>query len=409
MPDKWILKGGTIYDGTGAPPRRGDVRIAGGRITHIDSRIPPNDEMIIDADGLIVAPGLIDLHVHVYDGMNLHSIAPADAGLRTGVTTMLDTGSAGAMNYPAFEKYIMAPAPESIYALLNISHHGVQGHPDIPPYLGDLYDTAYLDPAPALRCIERHPERLLGVKVRLTNSLAAGKVAHEHTALSNAVQVARQTGLLFFVHHAASGIPLDQVLSRFIAGDVLTHTYHSLGDGGFQGPDAAPTRAMLQARDRGALFDVGHGSGAFAWHIAEPACQKHGFWPDTISTDLHKFNLEGPVIDLPTTMSKFLHLGMPMEKVIQCVTANPAAAMHQSHRLGRLLPGRPADLTLLKLIPGAHALTDSTGAVRTASQRLIPICAFKNGRRFGDDSLPRYAGGGPGRGSGAMAGESSPP
>jgi dihydroorotase len=382
MPNAWILKGGLIYDGGGAPGYRGDVRIAGTKITHVAPYLPAGDEAIIDAEGLIVTPGLIDLHVHVYDGMNLHSISPAEAGLRTGVTTMLDTGSAGAMNYPAFEKYIMRPAEETVYALLNVSHHGVQGHPDIPPYLGDLFDTAYLDPAPALRCIQRHPERLLGIKARLTNSLADGKEANERAALANAVDLARRTGLLFFVHHVASSIPLEDVLSQFIAGDVLTHIYHAHGDGGFQGSDAAPTRAMLDARERGVIFDVGHGSGAFSWKIAEPACQKHGFWPDTISTDLHIFNLRGPVIDLPTTMSKFLHLGMKMEKIVQCVTAHPAAAMHQAHRLGRLLPNRPADITVLKRVAGPHVLSDSMGETRNASHRLIPVCVFKNGRRF---------------------------
>jgi dihydroorotase len=382
MPNSFILKGGLIYDGAGGPGFRGDVRAAGGKITDIAPHLPVNEEAVIDAAGLLVAPGLIDFHVHVYDGMNLHSISPAEAGLRTGVTTMLDTGSAGAMNYPTFEKYIMCRAPETIYALLNISHHGVQGHPDIPPYIGDLFDIPYLDPAPALRCIERHPERLLGIKARLTNSLAGGKEANERAALANAVAVARRTGLLFYVHHIASSIPLADVLGQFIAGDVLTHVYHCLGDGGFQGKDLAPTAAMLDARQRGVLFDVGHGSGAFAWKIAEPACQKHGFWPDTISTDIHKFNINGSVIDLPTTMSKFLHLGMKLENVIQCVTANPADAMGQGHRIGRLLPDRSADLTLLKLIPGRHELADSVGDKRSASQRLVAVCAFKNGRRF---------------------------
>jgi dihydroorotase len=330
---------------------------------------------------LIVAPGLIDLHVHVYDGMGLHSISPAEAGLRTGVTTLLDTGSAGAMNYATFDKYIMRHCEETVYALLNISHFGVQGHPEFPPYLGDLFDIAYLDMAPALRCIKQHPDRLLGIKARLTQSLAGGKEANERAALANAVSLSRQTGLMFYVHHVASSIPLDEVLCQFIAGDVLTHIYHPRGDGGFQGKNAAPTRAMLEARDRGILFDVGHGSGCFAWKIAEPACQRHGFWPDTISSDIHKFNLAGPVFDLPTTMSKFLHLGMSVEKIIQCVTANAAAAIHKQDRLGRLLPGRPADITLLKLVPGSHVLTDSTGEQRTASRRLVPVCVFKNGRR----------------------------
>ncbi|MCC6240947.1 MAG: amidohydrolase family protein [Phycisphaerales bacterium] len=388
MPNAWILKGGLIYDGSGDRGYCGDVRLAGTKITHIAPHLPIRDETIIDADGLIVAPGLIDLHVHVYDGMNLHSISPAEAGLRTGVTSMLDTGSAGAMNYATFEKYIMRHCEETVYALLNISHFGVQGHPDLPPYLGDLFDAAYLDPAPAIRCIKQHSERLLGIKVRLTNSLAGGNKANERVALTNAVALSRQTGLMFCVHHVASSVPLDDVLSQFIAGDILTHIYHPLDGGGFQGETAAPTRAMLEARERGVVFDVGHGNGCFAWKIAEPACQQHGFWPDTISSDIHKFNVDGPVVDLPTTMSKFLYLGMSMEKIIQCVTANAAAAIHQQDYLGRILPGRAADITLLKLVPGAHRLTDSTGEQRIATQRIVPMCTFKNGRRTDCRSEP---------------------
>jgi dihydroorotase len=126
MPSEIILKGGDIYDGAGHKPLRGDLRIRGGLIAEIGPALAPNGATTIDVGGLIVAPGLIDFHVHVYDGMNLHSVTPADAGLRTGVTTMLDMGSAGAMNYPTFEKYVMPRAAENIFALLNISQFGVQ-------------------------------------------------------------------------------------------------------------------------------------------------------------------------------------------------------------------------------------------------------------------------------------------
>jgi dihydroorotase len=380
----WILKGGQIYDGSGSPPFCGDVRISGGKITHVGSSIPVADnESVIDVSGLIVAPGLIDLHVHVYDGMALHSVAPADAGLRTGVTTLLDTGSAGAMNYGSFEKYIVAPAVETIYTLLNISQFGVQGHPEILPFIGDLHDIEHLDVRPALRCIEAHPDRIIGVKARLTAALADNREQNERAALTHAIHVARKTGLLCYVHHVASSIPIEDVLKEFKAGDVLTHIYHGHGDGGFDlSRDGAPRRAMIEARDRGVIFDVGHGSGSFAWSVAEPACQQHGFWPDTISSDIHKFNIDTPVHDLPTTMSKFLHMGMALERVIQCTTSNAAAAMRQQHHLGRLAPDRQADITVLQLVEGKHTLVDSEGIKRIASHRLLPVCVFRNGRRF---------------------------
>lgn len=379
----WILKGGQIYDGSGSPPVCGDVRISGGTITHVGGTIPArDDDSIVDVTGLIVTPGLIDFHVHVYDGMALHSISPADAGLRTGVTTLLDTGSAGAMNYGTFEKYIIRRAAENIQALLNISQFGVQGHPEIPPFIGDLHDIEHLDVRPALRCIKAHPDRIIGVKARLTAALADGKEKHERTALANAVHVARKTDRMCYIHHIRSTIPVADVLQKLQGGDVLTHIYHGHGDGGFDPATGAPTPAMIEARDRGVVFDVGHGSGAFAWRIAEPACRKHGFWPDVISSDIHKFNVDGPVYNLPTTMSKFLYLGMPLERVIQCTTSNAAAAMRQQHTLGLLAPGRIADITVLQLIDGNHSLVDSEGEQRLAKQILAPVCIFRNGRRF---------------------------
>lgn len=379
MPDSWILKGGMIYDGSGAVGYKGDVRIASGRITHVAKQIPDLGENILDVSGLIVCPGLIDLHVHVYDGMGVHSITPEEAGLRTGVTTMLDTGSAGALNYPTFEKYLIKPAKETIYALLNISHFGAQGHPDIPPYVGDLHHEPYLDPAPAFRCIAKHSEHIVGVKARLTTSLTGGRPKSEMTALNNALHVSRELGLPCYIHHVMSSIPQDQLLASLTAGDVLTHFYHAMGDGGFTGKNHAPSAAMLDARERGVIFDVGHGSGCFAWEIAEAAVGEHGFLPDTISTDIHRFNIKTPVIDLPTTMSKFLHLGMSLEKVIQRVTANPATMLRRQNEHGSLMPGRRADITILKRVKGKHELEDSMGIRRVAKERLVPVCVFKNG------------------------------
>lgn len=382
MPSEFILRGGDIYDGGGDKPFRGDVRIRGGSIVEIQPALPLTGATVVDVGGLIVAPGLIDLHAHVYDGMNLHSVTPAEAGLRTGVTALLDMGSAGAMNYPTFEKYVMPRAAENIYALLNISQFGVQGHPDIPPYVGDLFEPLHLHPAPALRCLRSYPSRLVGVKVRLTTSLAGNRPENEAIAFANAIHVSREIGMPCFVHHVASSIPLRQVLAALGPRDVLTHLYHAYGDGGFASLTGEPHPAMREARQRGVLFDVGHGSGGFAWSVAEKACQAHDFWPDIISTDLHRFNILGPVFDLPTTMTKFLHLGMSLESVIRCTTANPAAAIGKQDALGRLLPGRAADITILEQVAGRHPLRDSEGVERIAGRRLLPVCVFKDGKRF---------------------------
>jgi dihydroorotase len=190
------------------------------------------------------------------------------------------------------------------------------------------------------------------------------------------------------VHHAMSKIPVDEVMGGLGSGDIYTHCFHPYEDNGFGGPAGGPPRpAVLEARERGVLFDVGHGLGAFSWRVAEEACCRHGFWPDTISSDLHRFNLAGPVFDLPTTMSKFLYLGMPLEQVIRATTLNAARAMRLDDRFGRLAPGRAADIAVLQLQSGSWDLPDVVGQTRRHPRRLVPVCAFKSGQRYECEAL----------------------
>lgn len=374
-----LVCNGELYDGTGSASRRLDVRIANGILTEIGPNLETHGETVIDASGLIVAPGLIDLHVHVFSGVGLYSIDPFDAGLRTGVTTMLDTGTAGSLTYRNFERFIIRPATEDIYALLNISMIGcIQGHPDFPPYLGDLNEGRHAHVPSAVECIRQHPERILGTKVRLTSGLANYDEKNERAGFEGVFAAAEATRRPCMIHHLASKIPVETVLAALRPGDVYTHLYHPRSDHGFD-QHGAPLDAMWEARRRGVLFDVGHGVGAFAWRVAEPACQKFGFWPDTISTDLHHFNLRGPVFDMPTTMSKFLSLGMPLEQVIRASTFAPATAMRIQDRVGALRTGLQADIVLLKLETGRFDLTDVEGQVRCAAQRLTPVSVCKRG------------------------------
>jgi dihydroorotase len=376
----YLIKNGAVHDGSGAPPQQVDVRVQGGIIAEIGAGLAPlPDETVLDATGLLVTPGLIDLHVHVFTGIGRWSIRPDEAGLRTGVTTLLDTGTAGALTYEAFHQLVMPAAHEDIFALLNIALIGcLQGYPnELPASIGELADARLSHAPSAIECINRHRDRVLGVKVRLTSTLADGRAENEQIGLREALAAAEATGLPLMVHHAMSQIPLPTLLSHLRPGDIYTHLYHPNPDGGFTGD--APAAEMRAARERGVLFDVGHGKGAFSWHVAERACREYGFWPDTISTDIHQFNLHGPVIDLPTTMTKFLALGMPLEQIIAATTLAPAQAMRQDHRFGRLLPGRQADITLLRLETGKWPLTDVLDQVRIASERIRAVHVFKRG------------------------------
>jgi dihydroorotase len=169
------------------------------------------------------------------------------------------------------------------------------------------------------------------------------------------------------------------MLDALQPGDVVTHLYHPKPDSPFEGDVRAPSEALRRARDRGVLFDVGHGVGSFAWSTAEPACLVHGFWPDSIGTDVHAYNLHGPVHDMPTTMSKFLHLGMPLPELIRASTQRPAEVIGKEGQLGSLREGLQADITLLRLEEGPTILFDVQGEGRTATERLIPVSVFKRG------------------------------
>ena len=377
--DSTLIRNGQVYDGTGAEAQRVDVRIAKGVIQEVGPDLPSQGETIVDATGLLVCPGLIDLHVHVFSGVGLYSIDPVEAGLRTGVTSMLDTGTAGALTYPNMARFILPAAEEDVFTLLNISMIGaIQGHPDFPPFMGDLNDGRHAHVPSAVECARKYPKNLVGMKVRLTSALANYDEKNELAGFDGVFEAADQMGSPLMIHHAASRIPTTTVLNALRSGDMYTHLYHPHPDHAF-GDDGMPIDELLEARARGVIFDVGHGVGAFVWRVAEPACEKYGFWPDTISTDLHHFNLRGPVVDLPTTMSKFLYLGMPVKDIVQAVTLNAARAMRVDDRLGSIQTGKQADITLLKLEKGLFALSDAEGVIRHSSQRLTAEFVCKRG------------------------------
>ena len=374
-----LIRNGQVYDGTGAEAQRVDVRIANGVIQEIGPDLPSQGETIVDATGLLVCPGLIDLHVHVFSGVGLYSIDPVEAGLRTGVTSMLDTGTAGSLTYPNMARFIIPAAEEDVFTLLNISMIGaIQGHPDFPPFMGDLNDGRHAHVPSAVECARKYPKNLVGMKVRLTSALANYDEKNELAGFDGVFEAADQMGTPLMIHHAASKIPTTTVLKALRGGDMYTHLYHPHADHAFAN-DGMPIDELLEARARGVIFDVGHGVGAFVWRVAEPACEKFGFWPDTISTDLHHFNLLGPVIDLPTTMSKFLFLGMPVQDIIRAVTLNAATAMRVDDRLGSIHTGKQADITLLRLEEGRFALSDVEGAIRHSSRRLTAAFVCKRG------------------------------
>jgi dihydroorotase len=367
-----VIHGGTVVDPGSGFGGRLDVGLRDGRIAAVEPNLLLGDATdVFDATDLLVVPGLVDLHVHVYWGVADLSILPGPNDLQRGVTTMVDAGSSGGNTFPGFRRFIIEPFAGSILAFLNISAMG-----QIDPQLGELHDLRYALVDRAVEVARQHPDLIVGLKVRVSEMLAG---ANGLTGLQRAVEAATEIGCPVMVHIGGSAAPIEDVLGTLRAGDIVTHAFTAWEPGIF---DSALriVPAALEARARGVRFDVGHGAGSFAFGRGQAALEQ-GFRPDTISSDLHRFNVDGPVFDLLTTLSKFLHLGMSLEDVIVMATAAPAAAIGRSGALGTLTVGAAADVAVLRLEEGRFTFTDSREATVEARQRLVPVATYRAGRR----------------------------
>lgn len=373
-----VIHGGHLIDPATGLDGSFDVAIADGRIAAVAPSIPTTDAADgLDATGLLVLPGLVDLHVHVYWGVADLSIPPGPHDLARGATTIVDAGSAGANTFPGFLRYVIEPFGGRILALLNISAMG-----QIDPFLGELHDERYLEPERAARIALDHPDVIVGFKVRLTESLAG---PNGRVALQRAVEAGTATGLPVMAHIGDSTITIDEILGLMRPGDIVTHAFTDRVHGIFR-DDGRVADVAREARARGVRFDVGHGAGSFRFRRAEAALED-GFAPDTISSDLHRFNHEGPVFDLATTMSKYLHLGLPLADVVRMATTEPAAVIGRTGAFGTLAAGAEADVAVLRLDEGPVTFTDAWGDTVEGRRRLVPVATFRRGRRVRGDGM----------------------
>lgn len=381
-----IIRNGTLVDPAQGINTQKDIALTGGRVSAvIDPGSGVAAKHTLDVRGLYVLPGLIDLHVHVFSGVSHYGIDVDPTCLARGVTTVLDAGSSGALTFPGFRKFIIDVSQTRLYALLNISSMGmVSGSETIPP-LGELEDLRYSNVETAVRMIEANRDRILGVKVRLSNFLAAdGK--NELQALLRAREAAEAVRLPLMVHSPLSSIPTERILDELRPGDILTHCVHGHGAGGIMSDDLKVLPAVRKKVEQGLRLDVGHGRGSFTFRVAR-AVLEQGVVPGTISSDLHTYNLHGPVFDLVTTMDKFLHIGMELYEVVRRVTSTPAEVLDMPEEIGTLKPGAYADIVVLEMQEGEFDLTDTFGVTETGHYHLEPRYIFRGGRQVG--VLPR--------------------
>jgi dihydroorotase len=260
-----------------------------------------------------------------------------------------------------------------VLAYLNIADQGM-----ISPLVGELEDVRWASPDRAVACAEEHGEVVVGIKVRLGASVVG---ADPEPALAAARAAADRLGLPLMVHVVDMPRPIAWLLDGLGAGDVVTHCFHGKEEGTLFDDRLHVLPDVRAARERGVLFDVGHGAGSFAFRVARAALEQ-GFPPDTISSDLHVYNVDGPVFDEATTLSKLLQLGMPLADVIRAATAAPAEALGRSAELGSLAPGREADVTMLELVRGERDLVDAEGSRLAVSEWLEPRWIVRGGEAY---------------------------
>ncbi len=360
-----ILKGGRVIDPAQGLDQIADVAFAGGRVAAIDVNIADsNGADVRDVSGRIVTPGFIDLHTHVYWGGTSLGVDATDAARQSGVTTLIDAGSAGPGNFRGFLKHVIEPSEPRILAYLHISFAGIFAFSK-RIMVGESSDMRLMSPADALAIADANRDVIVGIKVRVGRHASGSSGV---APLDIALQVAEELGLPLMAHIDEPPPSYEEVLIRLRPGDVLTHCFRPFPNSPVTGQGAVKP-AVLEARQRGVLFDVGHGMGSFAFKTAR-AMLDAGFMPDTISSDLHILNLEGPVFDQATTLSKFLCLGTPLIDVIRATTANAAAAIRRPE-LGTLRPGSAGDATVFTVNEGSFPYVDSVGERMIGNKKII--------------------------------------
>jgi dihydroorotase len=349
-----ILKGGRVIDPSQGLDSICDVGFAGGKVARIAPSLDPAGAQLRDVSGLLVVPGLIDLHTHVYWGGTSLGIDAEEFCRTSGVTTAVDTGSAGPGNFAGFRKHVIETSAVRILAYLHVSHAGIYGFSKTV-MVGESEDIRLMDPEGAVAVAEANRDVIVGIKVRVGRHASGDQGL---APLAVALQVAEETGLPLMAHIDEPPPSYDEVVDRLRPGDVLTHAFRPF-------PNAPVTAqgtvkpAVMAARKRGVLFDIGHGMGSFAFRTAR-AMLASGFEPDTISSDVHALCINGPAFDQVTTMSKFLCLGMTLADVIKASTVNAAFALKRPE-LGSLKPGSIGDATILSVDEGRFDYVDVVG------------------------------------------------
>jgi len=371
-----VIRNGVVMDPAQGLSERRDLAIQAGRIVSVASEIAPDAAWdSLDASGHLVTPGLIDIHVHVYPGVSHYGVSPDATCLARGVTTVCDAGSAGADTFDGLRRYVIDVSETRVLAFLNIAAIGM-----VSPLDNELEDLRHASPERAIGVVERNRDVIQGIKARLSRP-NVGQNGLEPLKLAR--RAAEAVGLPIMVHVGDTPSPLGDILAELRPGDLVTHCFHGRAHG-ILDDQGAVRPEMTEAARRGIIFDVGHGVGSFSFAVARSALAQ-GLAPATISSDLHHYNVNGPVFDLATTMSKFLLLGLPLHDVLAKATSVPAGLLGLADRLGSLREGCLADIAIFRLAEGEFEFEDSMKQRVIGRQKLEPAAVIRRGRIYRSD------------------------
>src|SRR6201997_4563991 len=379
-----VIKGGDVLDPSQSLRGKRDIGIRWGVIEAIEPEIPAaRISKSIDASGKLVTAGLIDLHCHVYPYGSAIGI-PADELVQfQGTTTVVSAGDAGVNNLAALRRFIVAQSRARIYAFVHIANNGLSAFP-----VAELYNIDNAQVEACAMALAENPDFLIGVKVRMSENVI---FKHGLEPLKRGIQACEMCGwpARMMVHIGGVETPqlMSDILNLLRPGDILTHCYSGAPNmaGAFTNivQDGKLLPAALAAKQRGVIFDVGHGGGSFDFTVAEAAIPA-GCGPDTISSDLHAVSGNTPGMPfLPWVMSKFMFLGYSLEDVIAKATVKPAQVIDRGAKLGTLQIGAPADVAIMELVEGPVTFVDTRNNMRDGKAYLKPVQTVINGVPFG--------------------------
>jgi dihydroorotase len=347
-----LIKNGHVFDPKNNIDAVMDVAIADGKILDMGTHLNSEDaKKVVDATGLIVSPGLIDLHTHVFVGSKKNkfangnnSLSPDDFTFKAGITTVVDAGTSGYKNFPLFKAQVIDQTKTRVLAFLNIAAYGMTGD-------DQQNDLQKMETTRTTEMIQEYPDLIVGVKVGHYEDI-------DWSPFERAIEVCEKTGRPLFVECHLPQYSLKDQLEHMRPGDIITHSFENIKERApFVDADGKILKIVLEAKKKGVLFDVGHGGAGFWFDQAVPAF-KQGFWPNSFGTDLHKFSMNAGMKDMLNIMSKYLAIGMPLKEVLKRGSWFPAKAINRND-LGNLTKGSIADVVLLKIREGSFGFVDA--------------------------------------------------